>query len=78
MNPARKKKKAFQTTHVSKGNENIKNNIFLYGTINVIVEQMLYDFREKIDSLSLFSLSSSCYQMVLKSDMILIYGDNVH
>lgn len=40
---------------------------------------MLYDFREKSVSLSLSFLSSSCYQMVLKSDMILIYGDkNVH
>lgn len=42
------RKKAFWTTHVGKGNENIKNNIFLYGTINVIVEQMLYNFRENL------------------------------
>lgn len=64
---------------MGKGNENIKNNIFLYGTINVIIEEMLYDFRGKSASLSLSFLSSSCYQMVLKSDMILIYGDkNVH
>lgn len=64
---------------MGKGNENIKNNIFLYGTIDVIAEQMLYDFREKSLSPSLSFLSSSCYQMVLKSDMILIYGGkNVH
>lgn len=64
---------------MAKGNENIKNNIFLYGTINVTVEEMLCDFREKSVSLSLSFFSSSCYQMVLKSDMILIHGDkNVH
>lgn len=64
---------------MGKGNENIKTSIFLYGTIDVITEQMLYDFREKSLSPSPSFLSSSCYQMVLKSDMILIYGGkNVH
>lgn len=64
---------------MAKGNENIKHNLFLHGTINVTVEEMLCDSREKSASLSLSFFSSSCYQMVLKSDMILIYGDkNVH